>query len=214
MFPESFFEKLPPYFGQIDKDRLVESLKQFHEENTNLISYDDFFINSDCDYLMQSDFIQPLQGVIWKDENTGFETNYMPAILLSNTCDLSDDNERGINVKNALFAPVVGLTKYVNTLKECGKEDSQINGFINTIKRQGFSNLIYLPPYDSQKENIGYIVFLDKVFYRPTNSLKPIFEDLPNRRIRSLSHFGFYLFLLKTINHFGRIPEELEKRSA
>lgn len=214
MISESFFEKLPPYFSRIDKERLAESLKQFHKSNTGQISYDNFFILSDCTYLMQSDFLQPLQGAIWIDENAGFETNFMPAILLSNTCDLSEENERGINVKNALFAPVVKMTNYIKTLTENGIQDSQIDGFINAIKRQEFSNLIYLPPYDLQKENIGYLVFLDKVFYRPTDSLKPIFNDLQNKRIRSLSHFGFYLFLLKTLNHFGRLPEELEKRGA
>lgn len=133
-------------------------------------------------------------------------------MLLSNTCDLSENNERGLNTKNALFAPIIQLSKHIETLKTAGKTQVQIDGFINSLKKQEFSNLIFLPPFDLSKENLGYIVFLDKVFYRPTDSLNNIFENLSKNRIRSLSHFGFYLFLLKTINHLGRLPEELEAR--
>lgn len=214
MFGTDFFERLPPYFTQVEKDRLAEALKQFYKPNESQISYDSFYIDTDCDYLMQSDFIQPLQAAVWSDFDAVYETTYLPAVLLSNTCDLSEDNERALNVKHALFAPVIRLSLYIETLKEAGKSDAQIKGFLSTLERQDFSNLIFFPPFDKTREEYGYVVFLDKVFYRPTSSLIDIYKNLQGKRIKSLSHFGFYLFLLKTINHFGRLPEELEKRSA
>lgn len=214
MFGDSFFEKLPPYLSRAEKERLAEDLKQFQGSNPNQISYDNFYLTSNCEYIMQSDFLQPLQAAIWDEINSNYETAYIPAVLLSNTCDLSKDNLRSINLKHALFAPVVQLSDYINTLKDAGKEDTQIQNFLITLKSQQFSNLIYLPPIKEKTETIGFVIFLDKVFYRPTNSLGTVFGNLQTSRISSLSNFGFHLFLLKIIYHFARLPEELENRSA
>lgn len=57
MFTDSFIDKFPPYFNRVDKDRLSDALKQFNGQNSNQISYENFYTQSNCKYLMQSDFL-------------------------------------------------------------------------------------------------------------------------------------------------------------
>ena len=81
----------------------------------------------------------------------------------------------------------------------------KIDEKIIQIKKQFYSNLLYLPPTKNSKE---YIVLLDDICQISRQELNNLMDDIPNNRIDVLDHFGYYLFVFKLSYHLCRLPEE------
>lgn len=129
------------------------------------------------------------------------------AMVLSNTCDLDQTNNRLAQLR-MVYAPIINLNKYENILlKEhvyTGKKTPEsINSHISDIKNQYVSHIFFLPKGGTLEEDS--IVFLDRVNNCPSNLIDS--ESIISRRLFTLSDYGFYVFLFKISIHFTRIRE-------
>jgi hypothetical protein len=204
---QAFDELLPPYLHEIAKGRIRNALSQFTLEGD--IDYSEFYNTSDHDFLMQADMLNSVKGVLWDEKSGEVESGYHPAMLISNSCDVTVDNTRLLNQKDALFAPIIPLNVYVDDCIKEGFTKEQINGFLNALRKQEYTNLFYLPPNPiNQRE---YFVRLDRIYWLPISQFKNTMENLKDSKFLSLSHWAWYLFLVKLSLHTCRVPETIER---
>ncbi|MDX2173971.1 MAG: hypothetical protein SFY56_12685 [Bacteroidota bacterium] len=201
---------LPETLLEIDKDRLKRLLFQFFgsEHRKGEKKYDDFYLKSGPNYFLQGDILKRINTLEWDYDNEKYIFTEKPTALLSNTCDVSEENQR-LNQKQALFAPVIKLSDYIDSLKELGANKEQIDSALNNIKSQTYSNIFYLPPNPINGND--YIVFLDNIFWQPSNILISKIAKINDERFLCLNHFGFYLLITKLSYHFCRVPEEIDR---
>lgn len=210
-FGDDYFEKiLPAYLVESDKGRLKEALRQFTiEERGKEVDYSNFYRSYDHAYFMQSDLIKEIRVSQWNEESAEFTKGYTDAIIISNTCDISFDNKHDVNTKQCLFAPLIDFNEYLSDLEAAGYSKEKISSFSQIVKAQLRTNIFYLPIY--YKENKEYIVLLDNVFWFPTAELNSYIDKIDDNRTTSLTHFGFYLFILKLSYHLCRLPEQCDR---
>jgi hypothetical protein len=201
---------LPSYLVDPDKSRLRDALKQFTlDEKGKVIDYSDFYKVFQHAYFMQSDLVKEIRVSKWNDEKAIYEKVYTDAIIVSNTCDISFENKHDVNTKQCLFAPLVDFKEYLLDLEKAGCKPEQIESFSNAVKAQLRTNIFYLPT--NHKDGKEYIVLLDNVFWFPTTELNSYIDNIDENRISTLSHFGYYLFILKLSYHLCRLPEQCDR---
>jgi hypothetical protein len=211
-FGDNFDLILPNYLVNEDKSRLRDALRQFTvNEKGNEINYTDFYKSYEHGYFMQSDLVKEIRMSLWNDEGEVFEKVYSDAIIISNTCDISFENKHSINSKQCLLAPLIDFNEYINDLVGSGYEKEKLDQFILTVKSQLVTNLFYLPLFHKDKKE--YVVFLDNIFWFPAIELNSYLENIQDNRIASLSHFGYYLFILKLSYHLCRLPEQCDRET-
>jgi hypothetical protein len=198
---------LPNYLVEPEKSRLLNALKQFTpEERGGNIDYSNFYRNHQSSFFLQSDLIKEIRFASWDEDTAEYIKSYTDAIIISNTCDLSFENKRDLNVKECLFAPLLDFNLYLEDLRNGGYGEDKIKTFSKNVKAQLYSNIFYLPEYFKEKKE--YIVLLDNIFWFPTNELNSYLGEIDENRITSLTHFGYYLFILKISYHLCRLPEQ------
>lgn len=209
-FADDLDKIFPAYLADGGKGRLKEALEQFAPEHRGKeINYDSFYKVYDHPYFMQSDLLREIRMSHWNDSEGNYVKNYTDAIIISNTCDISSDNEHKANSKQCLFAPLLDFAAYTDNLQREGYEGEKLEQFIKTVKAQLVSNLFYLPSTRNEKKD--FVVLLDRIFWFPTNELNGYIEGIQDNRIASLSHFGYYLFIMKLSYHLCRLPEQCDR---
>jgi hypothetical protein len=209
-FGDDFDLILPNYLVDEEKSRLKNALRQFTvDEKGKEINYADFYKSYGHAYFMQSDLVKEIRMSLWNEEGAVFEKAYSDAIIISNTCDISFENKHSIKSKQCLFAPLIDFNEYIRDLAKSGYEKEKLDQFIQTVKAQLVTNLFYLPLF--HKDNKEYVVFLDNVFWFPAIELNSYIDSIQDNRITSLSHFGYYLFILKLSYHLCRLPEQCDR---
>ena len=200
---------LPPTLLQGENDKIKEGLRQFFPEHrTGKVQYSGFYLASSVSYFMQGDLIDSLPIVYWNYDANRYETAFSPVMLVSNSCDVSAENQR-ISQKEALFAQIVSLDDYVHDLTEAGANEETITSILSEIRNQKISNLFYLPPsHLSTKE---FLVFFDKICWHPADIFVKKLERINDERNLSLSNWGYYLLIFKLSLHFCRVPEDVER---
>lgn len=210
---DNFESLLPPYLVEPEKSRLKDALKQFMPEHRGSeIDYGDFYKAYQNDYFLQGDLVKEIRIPILDQGSFTYSKAYTEAIIISNTCDISFENKRDVNSKQCLLAPVVEFKEYLKDLESQGYEVDKIKSFEQNAKAQLCTNIFYLPA--SSNENKEYIAILDRIFWFPTSELNSYLETIDDDRISSLSHYGFYLFILKLSYHLCRLPEQCDREVA
>ena len=211
-FDEISLERFVPDFLQSNtRDRIKTGLKDFFhsESNEREKNYTGFYAMGAPSYLMQSDVFASVKAIDWDYSTDNYVNCYFHSMLLSNTCDLSVENIRNTNIKQAVFAPMIPVEEVLKDMRQELKEE-QTKSFYQALRRQEHSNLFYIPP--NHVNGKDYIVFLDKTFWQPVTALKNITENVKTERVLSLSNWAFYLFLLKLSYHLCRQPEGPDER--
>ncbi len=131
------------------------------------------------------------------------EKRSIRGIVLSNSCDISPENERAIPNK-VVFAPIVKLSAVEARFASSGLSGEAIRAKVASIKLQSVTNVFYLPAGGELEED--YVVFLDDLHSMPVAVLER--ED----KIFTLSMAGFYLFAFKLSIHFCRLHENIDRR--
>jgi hypothetical protein len=91
---------------------------------------------------------------------------------------------------------------------DTGKRSIQaINSHVSDIRKQYISHIFYLPK-GGNLENDS-MIFFDRINNYPSDSIEG--QELPDRRIFTLSDYGFYLFLFKLSVHFTRIRDGVSR---
>lgn len=139
------------------------------------------------------------------------EARPLIGMVLSNTCDVSEDNKRLFDSR-LIYAPIFNLEKYKEALIESyvdsGKKPVEsIESHIEDIRKQNISQIFYLPKGGNLKNES--FVFLDRINNLPSNYFKV--EEIKSNRVFSLSDYGFYIFLFKLSVHFTRVRENVQR---
>lgn len=202
---------LPTYLTAETKGRLQQSLEQFYPNNRGEISYDNFYKDYGYEYFLQGDILLEIRSAHWNRESASYEKNYSDGLVLTNTCDISFENERNINPKQCLFAPLLNLDDYLHELTEAGYTEQQMNSFKKNVQAQLYSNIFYLPKVNEGAQE--RIALLDRIFWYPIEELEPLLPTINEERVASLNQYGFYLLVLKLSYHFCRLPEQCDREA-
>jgi len=197
---------LPQYLSSKDKDALRKELKDFPTDGTKDTIYT-ASLNT-AEYLLQGDGINEMAYLYFPKT----DIKNVPAILLSNTCDMSLENPRMNGGCRILYAPLINFEKYTNMLRTKFKDaenQKRIENHLKDIKDQVVTQALYLPKGGSLQYDA--IVFFDRAISIPLD--RNIVNELCAKRLFSFSNFGFYLFLLKISIHFTRIQEKIDRGS-
>ena len=188
---------LPKYLSADNYDTLIKELEDF-PDNIDQRMYTSI---ADEGLLCQGDVIKDMPYAEIDHLEIGVKNK--DCIVLSNTCDIDPNNKRFFNSR-IMYAPLIELGKYKKVLLNHGVSEQQINGHINSIKEQRVSQILYLPKSQSFDESI---VFLDKVINIDNRYIDRV--TLNDRRLVSLSDYGFYMLLFKISVHFSRLQENV-----
>lgn len=178
--------------ASIRKDILeYPAMKNFYDSSWN-----------DFTYLKQWDCVlMPFPKKI-KTEDNGkflFEEWLLKAMIISNTCDISQDNQRDYYVPYITYCPIVSMKRHYDTLALDGLSIEQIEWHLDNIRKWKITCIFYLP---ARKDIDESFVFLDRIYSKPYN-YRPL-EDLLKDKISSLSESWYYILLSKLVLHFTR----------
>ncbi len=160
-------------------------------------------------YTFRSDLQeQLLQGDGWRgfvaiDFVTGTRKE-VSGMILSNSCDISAENQRDVPA-NILFAPLIQLSRYTETLRAVGKTSEQIESIVGNIKKQYVTSMFYVPQCSGYIEES--IILLDDIHAHPLQD----FLGRERRSLFTLNQYAFYVFLIKLSIHFSRFREGIQR---
>ena len=204
MIDEKEIEKHLPYY-LTDKARhsLIEELKDYPDNIDGRI-FTTYLKNEHT--IFQGDGFQDFLFINLPHP----EIKKLPAMVLSNTCDIALTNKR-LFPKRLVYAPIFNLEKYRQMLikeHENREETRQsIDSHIDAIKKQKITDIFFLPK-SNVLENDSIVMF-DRLNNLPTDHMLP--EGIIRNRLFTLSDYGFYLFLIKLSIHFTRVKEEVNR---
>jgi hypothetical protein len=189
---------LPKYLSAENYDTLIKELEDF-PKNIDQRMYTSI---AEDNLLCQGDIIKDMPYVQMEHLERGVKNT--DCIVLSNTCDIDPNNKRQFNSR-LMYAPLIELAKYRKFQIEKGNAtEQQINDHIKSIKEQRISQILYLPKTNTFNESI---VFLDRVINIDSRTIDRM--TLKERRLVSLSDYGFYMLLFKISVHFCRLQEKV-----
>lgn len=194
---EDIKKYLPQYLSDSDAKQLFSALKDFPN------NIDERFYNSynlDDNILYQGDCLKDIPAFYLPDTRSKLSQS----MAISNTCDMDLNNKRLWNTR-ILFSQIILLEKLEKALYQKFSKD-RISNYISSLKKQQITNAFYLPKSKNLDEAI--------VFFDYTNSFDINFvdrESLKEKRLVSLSNYGFYILLLKLSIHFTRIQEKVQR---
>lgn len=190
---ETIQTQLPYYLTQEQKHNLVKALNEFPKIN--------FYTERYPLDILQGDSWTNLDVISFEDGSR----KKIRGIILSNSCDISLENERDLPPK-LIFAPIIKLNNFAELIKKCGVLPSRISSRLHAIREQKVTTMFYLPKGGNLDDE--YVAVLDDLHTIPLNAFV---NDNTRKKLFTLSQAGFYLFLLKLSVHFCRFHENLSR---
>ena len=199
---EEFKLYLPKYLSPTSSKELFDNLKDFPANIDKRFYADSSLLDEGI--LYQGDEIIDLPYAdfsIPKIDN-------LKAVILTNTCDNDISNER-YNPSYICYSPLIQLTKYEQALlKRLPQKKQSITSHIDDIRKQKITQIFYLPKGDFL-ENESMIIF-NMTSSCLSESISR--DNITERRIFTLSNYGFYLFLFKLSLSFTRFLEGVDRQ--
>lgn len=194
---------LPQYLSDESQDKLFKELKSF-PENIDDRLYSQILKKEGIMY--QGDGIDGMLVI----NLPSAEIRPVRSIILSNSCSIHPDNNK-LFQSRIIYAPIFNLQKYIERLTNEYKNEenieTKIEDHVNSLRRQLNTQIFYLPRGGDLEADS--IVFLDRLNNCPTDYVTD--KEISQRKIFTLSDYGFYLFLIKISIHFTRVRENLER---
>ncbi len=193
---EDFIKKhLPQYLFPRDKEELVRLIRSSPDNDGKAFYTND---RGDSNYVWQGDGFPSFTFINLLTERK----RTSDAMIISNTCDVSQDNIR-LSPVNLMYAPIQPLSKMEDMIR--AKYDSnRASNLLRSVRRNELTNILYLPKLLG-RINESFVRF-DMI-----QNISPSFlfgqSDWKEKRLFTLSHFGFYTTLLKLSVHFHRFQE-------
>jgi hypothetical protein len=164
---------LPPYLTAELKDNLFTIVKENFPLSTDpKLIYQKL---PDKTIYYQGDGLEDIPFSKFLSKEGGkFVHSYLPGIILSNTCDISSENER-LEKPYFQFSSIFSLEEYIGQLKQKDISQDRIDSFIADLKRNRITNLFFLP----EKRNGEEIILRDSFVRFDGNVSLPsnIFEE-------------------------------------
>lgn len=195
---------LPQYLSSTAQQELFKDLNQF-PNNIDQRIYTTQLANQNN--LFQGDGVQNLLYINFPSTDIG----EVPGMILSNTCDIDPSNKRFMPLR-MVYTPIFNLAKYEQSLIKSYVETERksiqsIKSHVADIRKQYISHIFYLS--QGEKLENDSIVFFDRLNNCPSDSIES--QSVSERRIFTLSDYGFYLFLFKLSVHFTRIRDGVSR---
>jgi len=188
------FEELYRSLFPSVSDKVCSELRSYLDLNPRLEEW--LYDEETFEHLAQGDIVEALPACFINSLGEAKGTKKpIPAILISNTCDMSLD----ANVPRKLFYTIIPLLPFV----EAKYDSSQIFA----IKENTITDILYLPDVPTLGGN--YIAQLDGAC---SISSEYVHKHLNGSRL-SLTRNGFYYFMAKLSMHLTR-PENDMKRTS
>ena len=191
---------LPKYLSPESEKKLFDELKAF-PDNLDDRLYTNYLKQNHTVY--QGDGIQRLLFAKLPEK----EINEVPALILSNTCDISGENPRFQSL-NIVYSPIFSLEKYKNALLNNGIDQDKVHDHITSIQKQRITSIFFLPKCGSLKNDS--LIFFDRISCCDIDYLSK--ADLTKVRLFTLSQYGHYLFIFKLSMHFTRVTEGIDRK--
>jgi len=191
---------LPKYLSESSEQDLFENLKDF-PQNLDARMYTTRHL--DDEVIFQGDGIEGFL-VINLPDRTIKETK---VVVLSNTCDIDLNNFR-LHFSSLCYSPMFDLGKYIQKLEARQiASPERIRQFAESVRRQKISQIFFLPK--GGKMSSDAFIFFDKINSCDNDSI--LRQNLTQKRLFTLSNYGFYLFLFKLSIHFSRVREAVDR---
>ena len=199
--PEEIKRHIPQYLTPESKAELFEGIAAFPDDITSRMYSSPPGIETT---LLQGDGVRDLLVINLPDKKVA----PVPAMILSNTCDIDPTNLQ-FSPRSICYAPIFNLEKYrQQLLARKIKNAEAIEQHVRDIRRYMVIGVFYLPAGGALEAES--IVFLDRICNCQTQSLDR--DQLPERRIFTLSQLGAWLFLVVISLHFTRMNDGLDRR--
>ncbi|MGK5086327.1 hypothetical protein WDW86_02115 [Bdellovibrionota bacterium FG-2] len=197
---EDFRIYLPKYLSEEQQKQLFDELSSFPA------NVDKRFYTSrlkDEPFLFQGDGY----GAILMADYAQEKFREVKGFLVSNTCDASLENKRLFNPFLS-FAPIFSLKKYEEVLIH--QHDGEVVAqHIDSIRKQRITPFFFLPSGGIDEEEC--FVRLDCAFSLPAS--EDLINELLQKRLFTLSNYGFYMLLFKLSVHLSRVQESVDRNS-
>lgn len=196
---EELRKYLPKYLSEENYRNLLSELKSF-PDNIDARMYTS---SLNDEILYQGDGIDnmPIIDLAQSSKNIQF----VPALILSNTCDMDLSNKRMLPT-SIVYAPIIKLSRYQSVINQHCDNICKIENHIADLKQQKITQIMYLPATGKMEESV---VLLDRIF--SINNKFVNRSKLKDIRFFSFSDYGFYLFVFKLSVHFSRIQEKVNR---
>lgn len=191
---------LPKYLSDRQQSALLDELSSF-PKNLDKRFYSPWL-------KIQSEIFQgdAFAGVLFPDyERKQFRE--LKALLISNTCDSSLDNNR-LYKPFISFTPIISLKKY-EALLLSQHDKNKVSSHIQAIRAQKVTSFFFLPEDPSLAQDC--FARLDQMFSLSLD--ENLVKKLLANRVFSLSNYGFYMLLFKLAIHLTRVQESLDRDS-
>ena len=192
------------------QERYAGEISSYWESMKKLPLYDySKFYTTYPDYaniITQGDVIGSLSTIKLPDPTVYPATG----IILSNTCDIAPENKRKFSSR-IIYAPLLVLEAYIDLLKSAEDEqgnkeysDKQIGSHIDDLRNQKVSQVFYLPKDELLSKEA--LIFFDTLCSTTNESVKR--DDLSEKRLLSLSAYGWHIFLEKLAHFFTKMSDD------
>lgn len=185
----------PTYLTDTKKAELAEALEKFNASTSPL------YTTHDTGDLLQGDVWSGLEIIEFESASR----RWIHGIVLSNSCDVDDENARHLP-PSLIIAPLVKLSQLERLLLENGIAASVVESKVKAMEKQQITSVFYLPTAFCLHE--PHVILLDQVHSIPLNKFK---EKKDTKRHFSLNMLGFYLFIFKLSMHFCRLHENVDR---
>jgi hypothetical protein len=185
---------LPPFLAEAELRALYDQLKRLDKLP--------YFSSQEIEYKLQGDTFAKAPFVIVRAESASLRRTTV--MLLSNTCDIAEDNTRRFPV-NVTVAPVVRVSKWREIALDAGVGEATIDAMLHSARLHRISNLFYIPAGRQLQEES--LVIFDRIQSIPIAD----FGAANPERLATLSQAAFWLLLLKLSVHFCRQQEGVRR---
>lgn len=191
---------LPTFLSQGSETAFLEEIRQFLDSNSK-----PFYTSALTHHgiLFQGDGLQGLLVINLPDPTIG----RAPALLFSNTCDVSPENKR-LFTSNISYAPIFPLIGYLGALR-AQYSSARVDSHERDVRQQLITQVFFLPQGGKLHEDS--LVFLDRTMSASSTTIDR--NKVPDLRLFTLSDFGAWLFALKLSIHFCRIRDNVDRNA-
>lgn len=186
---------LPPFLAEDELGSLYDQLKRL-DAGIPYFSPNEFNFNLQGDTFARAPFV-----VVSANEAKMRQTTVM---LLSNTCDVSEENARRLP-PNVTVAPVVRVSRWCEIATDEGISAEAIDSMLESARRHRTSSMFFVPSGHGIEEDS--LVLFDQIQSLPLEA----FNAVNPERLATLSQAAFWLLLLKLSVHFCRQQEGVRR---
>lgn len=189
---------MPPGLAHDDLEELYSELRRMGSGLKN------YYWTPDSEHMFQGDAFEGAPFPIFNAEGVSLKTGRV--LLLSNTCDVSEENKRDQPIR-VTVAPVVSLDRLAAILNRGGASNDRVESRIRAVRQHSVNSMFLMERGAGIKEDS--VVLFDQIQSLPLS----LFAHYSPRRVATLSQAAHWILLVKISIHFSRLQEKVRRRA-